>query len=49
VGGWVCYKWEDLNTNYNMVHVDMRKNKKKNEEDDAQVVTLQRVKDKSRL
>jgi len=32
-------KWDEKNTNCNMVHVELQKNKKKNREVDVQVVT----------
>jgi hypothetical protein len=32
-------KWEDMKGNYNMVHAEMHKNKKKNEEVNLRVVT----------
>jgi hypothetical protein len=40
-------KWEEKNTNCNMVHAEPCKNKKKNEEADVQVVIHKRVKTRS--
>jgi hypothetical protein len=38
-------KWEYKKTNYNMVHAELHKNKKKNEEDEVQVVTYEGAKE----